>query len=135
MSRCSKSARRCTPKPADADRTEAVQRRIERDRRCPLQGLPASNDGLAVYSAYTLLYTVACVTLVPRGACMPTNLALDDQLIEAAVKAGRHRTKKEAVTAALEEYVRYRKQLDVIELMGVVDYDPDYDAKEERRRR
>ena len=35
---------------------------------------------------------------------MPTNLALDDSLIEEAVKVGNHRTKKEAVTAALHEY-------------------------------
>jgi Arc/MetJ family transcription regulator len=66
---------------------------------------------------------------------MPTNLALDDGLIEAAVKAGGHRTKKEAVTAALEEYVRYRQQLQVLSLAGQIDYDPRYDYKAERRRR
>ena len=43
---------------------------------------------------------------------MPTYLALDDSLIEEAVKAGNHRTKKEAVTAALQEYVQARKRLD-----------------------
>jgi Arc/MetJ family transcription regulator len=37
---------------------------------------------------------------------MPTNLALDDRLIEAARRAGKHKTKKEAVTAALDAYVR-----------------------------
>jgi Bacterial antitoxin of type II TA system, VapB len=35
---------------------------------------------------------------------MPTNLAIDDRLIEEAQKLGRHRTKKDAVTAALDEY-------------------------------
>jgi Arc/MetJ family transcription regulator len=64
---------------------------------------------------------------------MPTNLALDDRLIEAAVKAGGHRTKKEAVTAALQEYVRYRQQLRVLRLAGQIDYDPRYDYKAERR--
>jgi hypothetical protein len=39
---------------------------------------------------------------------MPTNLALDDQLIEEARRAGGHKTKKEAVTVALDEYVRKR---------------------------
>jgi Arc/MetJ family transcription regulator len=66
---------------------------------------------------------------------MPTNLALDDQLIEQAVKAGGHRTKKEAVTAALLEYVRYKQQLQVLDLDGQIDYDSRYDYKAERRRR
>jgi len=40
---------------------------------------------------------------------MPTNLAIDDQLLEEALKLGGHRTKKATVTEALEEYVRRRK--------------------------
>jgi Arc/MetJ family transcription regulator len=66
---------------------------------------------------------------------MATNLALDDQLIEEARKSGGHRTKKEAVTRALEEYVRRRKQLRILESFGTVDFDPAYDYKAERRRR
>lgn len=66
---------------------------------------------------------------------MPTNLALDDRLIDAAVKAGGHRTKKEAVTAALEEYVRHRQQLEVLKLVESIDFDPGYDYKVQRRRR
>ena len=64
---------------------------------------------------------------------MATNLALDDKLIEAARRIGKHKTKKEAVTAALEEYVRYRRQLRVLDLAGTIDYAPDYDYKAERR--
>ena len=41
---------------------------------------------------------------------MPTNLAIDDRLIEEAQRIGEHRTKKAPVTAALEEYVQRRKQ-------------------------
>lgn len=37
---------------------------------------------------------------------MATNLRLDDKSTQEAQKAGKHKTKKEAVTAALEEYVR-----------------------------
>lgn len=66
---------------------------------------------------------------------MPTNLALDDGLIEEARQVGGHKTKKEAVTAALEEYVRRRKQLQILDLFGTVDYDPGYDYKELRRKR
>ncbi len=66
---------------------------------------------------------------------MATNLALDDRLIRQAVRVGRHKTKKEAVTAALEEYVRFRKQLGILELAGQIDFDPAYDHKAERRRK
>ena len=64
---------------------------------------------------------------------MATNLALDDALIEEARQIGKHRTKKAAVTAALEEYIRYHKQLQIIDLFGTVDFDPDYDYKANRQ--
>jgi len=66
---------------------------------------------------------------------MPTNLAIDDRLIEEARKLGRHRTKKDAVTAALDEYIRRRKQQEILSLFGTMDYDEDYDYKGERRRK
>ncbi len=66
---------------------------------------------------------------------MATNLALDDRLIEEARRTGRHKTKKEAVTAALQEYVRRRRQLRLLKLFGTIDYDPAYDYKTARRRR
>ncbi|MGH9511538.1 MAG: type II toxin-antitoxin system VapB family antitoxin [Terriglobales bacterium] len=66
---------------------------------------------------------------------MTTNLALDDKLIEAARKAGNHRTQKDAVTAALAEYVQRRKQLRTLEAFGGFEFDPAYDYKAERRRR
>jgi len=66
---------------------------------------------------------------------MATNLALDDNLIEEASKAGGHKTKKEAVTKALEEYVRHPKQLRILDSFGTVDFDPSYDYKAERRRK
>jgi len=64
---------------------------------------------------------------------MATNLDLDDRLIQEARKLGGHRTKKEAVTAALDEYVRRRKQLEILSLFGTIDYDPEYDYKRARR--
>jgi Bacterial antitoxin of type II TA system, VapB len=64
---------------------------------------------------------------------MATNLALDDALIEQARQIGQHTTKKAAVTAALEEYIQYRKQLKIIDLFGTVDFDPDYDYKAKRQ--
>jgi putative antitoxin of VapBC-like toxin-antitoxin system len=64
---------------------------------------------------------------------MPTNLALDDRLIQEAQHLGGHRTKKEAVTAALDEYIQRRKQQQIISLFGTIDYDPAYDYKRARR--
>jgi Bacterial antitoxin of type II TA system, VapB len=65
---------------------------------------------------------------------MPTNLALDDQLIEQARLAGGHKTKKEAVNAALDEYVRRRKQMAVLNAFGTISFDPAYHYKAERER-
>jgi Arc/MetJ family transcription regulator len=66
---------------------------------------------------------------------MATNLALDDRLIEEARHAGGHKTKREAVTAALAEYVKRRKQLQILQSFGSVDFDPKYDYKAARRRK
>ena len=65
---------------------------------------------------------------------MPTNLAIDDSLILEAVKIGHHKTKKDAVTIALSEYIQRHKQQEIISLFGCVDYDPSYDYKEQRKR-
>ena len=66
---------------------------------------------------------------------MPTNLALNDRLIEEARRAGGHKTKKETVNTALDEYGRRRKQLQILKAFGTVDFDPSYDYKAERRGR
>ncbi len=65
---------------------------------------------------------------------MATNLALDDELICEAQRLGNFKTKKDAVNAALEEFVRRRRVEELLEMFGTIDYDPDYDYKEERRR-
>ncbi len=66
---------------------------------------------------------------------MATNLAIDDKLIEEAKRIGRHKTKRETVTVALSEYIQKRRQHDMIEMFGKVDIDPNYDYKDQRRRR
>lgn len=66
---------------------------------------------------------------------MPTNLAIDDRLIDEARVIGRHKTKKEAVTAALQEYIKRHKQQQILELVGQIAYDPAYDYKAARRRK
>lgn len=64
---------------------------------------------------------------------MATNLAIDDHLIEEAKRIGGHKTKKAVVTEALEEYIQKRRQKQVIDLFGTIDYDPDYDYKSQRK--
>jgi Arc/MetJ family transcription regulator len=66
---------------------------------------------------------------------MATNLALDDRLLEEALRVGGRATKKETVTEALQEYINRRKQAAMLGLFGAVEYDPKYDYKKQRRRR
>ncbi|HXC47363.1 MAG TPA: type II toxin-antitoxin system VapB family antitoxin [Candidatus Sulfotelmatobacter sp.] len=66
---------------------------------------------------------------------MATNLDIDDHLILEAQKLGRHRTKKETVNAALDEYIRRRKQREIFSLFGTIDYIEGYDYKRERNRK
>ena len=66
---------------------------------------------------------------------MPTNLAIDDRLIDEARAVGGHKTKKEAVTAALHEYIKLRKQRKILELVDQIAYDPASDYKAARRRK
>jgi hypothetical protein len=66
---------------------------------------------------------------------MATNLHIDDRLVEKAVELGRHKSKREAVTHALEDYVRRLEQLKIIDAFGTFDFDPDYDYKKQRQRK
>ena len=65
---------------------------------------------------------------------MATNLALDDELITLAQKIGRHKTKKEAVTAALREYISLKKQLEIVDVFGTIDFDKNFNYKKARKR-
>jgi len=66
---------------------------------------------------------------------MPTDISLDDALVEEAVRLGNHRTRTEAVTAALAEYVQARKRREILASVGKVDYQEDYDPKRLRGRK
>jgi Arc/MetJ family transcription regulator len=68
-----------------------------------------------------------------QASAMPTNLAIDDDLLEEAQKVGRHRTKRETVNAALDEYIKRRKQQEILSLFGKIDYDDAYNYKRERK--
>jgi Arc/MetJ family transcription regulator len=63
---------------------------------------------------------------------MATNLEINNDLIQEALKLSGHRTKRAVVEAALQEYVQRRKQLAIIELFGTIEYEDDYDYKQQR---
>jgi hypothetical protein len=64
---------------------------------------------------------------------MATNLQIDDALIRKAVRLGGHKTKKGAVTEALEDYVNHLEQQKIVSLFGKIDIDPEYDYKKQRK--
>ena len=63
---------------------------------------------------------------------MATNLQIDDKLINKAVELGHHRTKKAAVTQALNDYIHHLEQENILSLFGSVDYITNYDYKTQR---
>jgi Arc/MetJ family transcription regulator len=65
---------------------------------------------------------------------MATNLALDPKLLDRVLKASGEKTKKAAVTRALEEFVARRDQRRILDLMGKFDWDDSFDYKKERSR-
>ena len=66
---------------------------------------------------------------------MATNLSLDPDLVERAVMVSGQRTKKAAVTLALQEFIARREQKRLLDLMGKLDWDASFDYKAERSRR
>ncbi len=65
---------------------------------------------------------------------MATNLAIDPELIERALEISGERTKKAAVTKALQEFIARREQKRLAELFGCLEWDADYDYKSGRSR-
>ena len=63
---------------------------------------------------------------------MATNLSIDPELIEQALKVSGERTKKAAVTMALREFIARRRQKRLLNLMGKLEWDSSYDYKKER---
>jgi len=66
---------------------------------------------------------------------LATNLSLDPELLEQALKVSGERTKKAAVTRALQEFIARRSQKRLLELMGKLEWDNSFDYKSERSRR
>jgi len=65
---------------------------------------------------------------------MATNLSIDTQLLEDALKIGRFKSKKDTVNMALAEFIKKRKAAEILSLFGTIEYDEDYDYKKSRFR-
>lgn len=66
---------------------------------------------------------------------MRTNIDLDDALVAKAFKASGARTKRELVHLGLEALIRQSKKKYLLDLVGKIDLDPDFDHKSVRRTR
>jgi Arc/MetJ family transcription regulator len=74
-------------------------------------------------------------TALCRLVFVPTNLAIDDALLDRAKRLGHHRSKRETVNVALREYVRRREILRILDSFGTIEFDSSWDHKRERRSR
>ena len=66
---------------------------------------------------------------------MATNLAIDPDLLDKALEVSGERTKKAAVTKALQEFIAKRQQRRVLDLLGKLDWDTSFNYKAERARK
>jgi Arc/MetJ family transcription regulator len=66
---------------------------------------------------------------------MRTNIDLDDALMAEALKLTGVKTKRELVHLALETLIKKSKKKDLLDLVGKIDIDPDFDHKKVRRSR
>jgi Arc/MetJ family transcription regulator len=66
---------------------------------------------------------------------MATNFSIDPELIERALELSGERTKKAAVTRALQEFIARRQQKLLLGLFGKLEWDVAYDYKAERQRK
>jgi len=63
-----------------------------------------------------------------------TSVSIDSDLLERVLKVSGERTKKAAVTRALEEFIARRRQQRLLDLIGKLEWDDSCDYKAERSR-
>ena len=65
---------------------------------------------------------------------MVNSLKIDEKLLEEALALSEYSTANLLIEAALREYIQRRQQLKVLDLFGTIDYDEDYDYKQQRQK-
>jgi Arc/MetJ family transcription regulator len=66
---------------------------------------------------------------------MPTNLAINDRLLNKALRVSALKTKKEAVTLALKEFIERREQKKILKAFGSVKFRKGWNYKKDRWQR
>jgi hypothetical protein len=64
---------------------------------------------------------------------MATLLNINEALLQEALALDDQTTVDALVETALREYIQRRKRLKVLDLFGTIDYDEDYDYKQQRQ--
>ena len=98
------------------------------ESRAYMAGLIDGEDTLTL-PGQSALCRLAC-----EGSHMATNLSIDPELLERALEVSGERTKKAAVTRALEEFIQRRRQKRLLDLMGQLEWDESFGYKAERSR-
>lgn len=88
----------------------------------------------STYDAAEGRSTTRLCRMMCEEAHMATNLSLDPKLIERALELSGEKTKKAAVTRALEEFIARRRQKALLDLMGKLEWDTALDYKKDRSR-
>jgi Arc/MetJ family transcription regulator len=65
---------------------------------------------------------------------MATNLSIDPDLLDRVLQMSGERTKKAAVTRALQEFISRRQQERLLDLMGKLEWEEGFDYKAHRSR-
>ena len=60
---------------------------------------------------------------------MRTNVVLDDELVNEAIRLSGVKTKKEVISVALQEFVATRKRKNLLDLAGKINFLDEYDYK------
>ena len=63
---------------------------------------------------------------------MQITLNLNDDLLQETMKLSPDMTIEKAIENALQTYLKQQKRMKIIDLFGTIDYDPDYDYKQQR---
>lgn len=66
---------------------------------------------------------------------MATNLDVDPALLSLALEVSGAKSKKDAVTMALEEFIARREQQEALRHFGTLEWAAEYDYKQDRRER
>ncbi len=64
---------------------------------------------------------------------MVTPLQIDQTLLQEALALSNHPTATALIEAALREYIQRRKQLKILELFSTIDYEEEYNYKQQRQ--